>query len=217
MGRGLGRGTPPLEAPLGPIVEKPVHPKVVIGKAGKRGHEGGISVHGCLKVPYRLLDIVLLEGSRLRGQPLQVMVVGDEVPGRDRFDARLLGGGEADPDRLDSLGRDVRLKAEDVIQRPVVPLRPDVSVVRHADELRGEADPARPAAAPVEADRPLEDPDHVEIRADLLDGLPFARILGRRRPGDDTEFADVGQPARDLLGDPGGEVGILRRTEVVEG
>ena len=115
------------------------------------------------------------------------------------------------------MGRDIALHLEDVVDLAVVGLRPDGGVVGNTDQLGRDADPVGSVGAPGPAHGALDHEVDAQVFGDLPHGLAGAVVLGGAGAGDDAEAADGGQPAGDLLGHPGREVGLFRGAQVFEG
>ena len=73
----------------------------------------------------------------------------------------MLGGQELGPDAADDAGRDLVLDGEDVVERPVVALGPEVGAGGGIDQLRG-----HPDAVAGLADAALEHVADAELAAD---------------------------------------------------
>ena len=100
--------------------------------------------------------------------------------------------------------RDVVLHREDVIQGPVVGLRPQVIAVGHLHQLHRDAHPvARLAYAAFQHRGDVERPAHLGDRGTLA--LEGERRRARRHP----QAADLGHDVEQLVGEPVREVFVL--------
>ena len=93
--------------------------------------------------------------------------------------------------------RDIVLHRKQVIDRPVVTLRPDVAAGSGFDELGGHANPLTHRL-----DAALENIFHVEVATYLSDVDRIALIDPGGIPSDDDKVLGVGEISNDVLGDP---------------
>ena len=91
-----------------------------------------------------------------------------------------------------------------------------MGVVGYLDELRGDPDAAGIAGTAVPLDGPLEDIVDPQVAAHIADRLAGAVVLNGAGPGDHRQAMGRRQPAGDLLGHTGGEVGVIGGSEVLE-
>jgi hypothetical protein len=160
---------------------------------------------------YRLLEQGLCHAIVFFG-PHSDMVVGPQdevVDGHvgDRPAGRAYDLGGRDPlgqSRHDGLHHLV-LDGENVLQVPVVALRPDVIARCGVDQLGGHPDTL--AAAPHAA---FDHVAHAELAADLRDVDRRAAKHEGGVAGDDEQQAEARQLGDDVLGDAVGEVVLLR-------
>ncbi len=148
-------------------------------------------------------------------EPAQVRLVGLEDSRRRRLDALPGRRQQRHVELRDHALRDLRLRAKQVVQHPVVLLRPDVRVVGDADQLGRDQHPLDVAGA-VPANRALQHVVDTQLAGDLLHGSSGSRVMARARARDHAQLRHGGQPAADLLGHPVGEVLVGRWTEVLE-
>ena len=110
--------------------------------------------------------------------------------------------------RFDDAGnarRDLVLKVEDIFERAIEAVGPEMRAGERVDQLRGDPHPIASLAH-----RAFEHIAHPKLTADLLyvDGLALVRET--RIAGDDEEPADARQGGDDLLDHAVGEVFLLR-------
>jgi len=84
--------------------------------------------------------------------------------------------------------------------RLAVGSRPKVVIARRVDQLRVDLQVASGLL-----DRPLDDPDHAQLRGDLRDRFVGIAVAPNRRAGDDLEVGDRCQPGQKILVDAGGQ------------
>ena len=85
-----------------------------------------------------------MAGEQLK--PTQVVAVGLDVGGRRMRQCRLLGRQQVDLKRRDDLVGDVVLDGEDVVERAIVALRPDLGAGGAVDQPGGDPGPVAGAA-----------------------------------------------------------------------
>ena len=105
--------------------------------------------------------------------------------------------------RHDLVG-DIVLHLEDVGQRPVVPLRPQVGAVRRVDQLRYHTD--RVAGT---ADRAFQYRIHVQRGGDVGDGRVLVLEVERGGAGGHPQAVDLGEQVQQFLREPVAEVLVL--------
>jgi hypothetical protein len=124
----------------------------------------------------------------------QVQVVGGKIVGRAVSRMSALGGLQC---RLDDAG-DARchlvLKVEDIFERAVEAVGPEMSAIDCIDKLRGDAHPTA-----CFAHRAFEDIADAKLASDPLHVDGLALIGEGRIPGDDEEPADARERGDDLL------------------
>src|SRR5262249_47505980 len=111
--------------------------------------------------------------------------------------------------------RDTRLDVEDLGQHRVIPVRPDMTVVRDPDQLRSDPNPILPASL-LPADTPLENVSCSELLSYLSHALLGPLVLHGCRTGRDSETRHCREAAGDLLGNAVGKVSVRWGTEVLE-
>ena len=146
----------------------------------------------------------------------QVRLVGLHALGGPRLQGRLLLREQRDAELLHHRLGDLGLGREDVVQDAVVAVRPDVRVVGDADEPWRDANAPRTFGS-VPAHRPSQHEADAELLSDLPHGFLRSLVADRAAARDDTQAAHPCEPARDLLGHPRGEVGVLGCAQVLEG
>ncbi len=141
----------------------------------------------------------------------EVEVVCGRVPRCGRVRRRVFAE-EPDAERAGDRARDLVLHGEDVVERPVEALRPELVPARHVDEL------CRHAQAPARLpDAALEDGAHSEALADRANVLGLVLERERGRPGRDAKRLDLHERVDDLLAQPVAEVlAVLLRAQVPE-
>ena len=140
----------------------------------------------------------------------QVQVVRLGAPGRHRNQRRLLE--EPGSQRVGDGGRKLVLDGKDVLQLPIVRLRPQVISVGCVDQLRGEAQGVAFAA-----DASLQHGGDGELLADLPHAQVLVLVRECRGARDDAQTFDVGERVDHLFGDAVREVFfVLRLAEVRE-
>ncbi len=85
------------------------------------------------------------------------------------------------------------------------------------DQLRGDSHAIRSVGHVLPPDGPFQDIVDVELRADLGHRLFRSPVLHRRGTRDDTHAGKAGEPRRDFLSDPIGEVLVDGGAQVLEG
>jgi hypothetical protein len=83
---------------------------------------------------------------------------------------------------------DFRLHGENVAERTIVGMRPEVLVGVRFDELRRHAQ-----AIALSDNRSFNDQVHAELAGDFRQRLPLTLVVHRRRPRDDAERIDAGE------------------------
>jgi hypothetical protein len=106
--------------------------------------------------------------------------------------------------RGDHAHRELVLKREDVVERAVVTLRPDVPAGLRLDQLTGDAQAVRRLA-----DTALEDVAHAELTPGLLQVHRSALVGEARIAGDHEEPLDAREAGDDVLGHAVGEILLL--------
>ena len=135
----------------------------------------------------------------------QVVVVRADRPCGAPRQALALGGREFRLERARDPPGDLALYLEDVVDVPVVGLRPEMRVGGSVDELARDAD-----ARPLAPNAPLEYVAHAELLGDLTQAPVASLVAAARRHRDDTQASDLGELRDDVLGHPVGEV-LVRR------
>ena len=131
------------------------------GESGEGEREGRVQLRG--PGVHLLRRAVRLGGGTIEVVvPAEVEIVGAEILGRFCGECLVIGRLERHVERGRDLLGDPRLYLEHFLDRLVVPPGPEVTVVGHADELRGDPDPAR-AADPLPPHAALEDVVHPEL------------------------------------------------------
>ena len=145
----------------------------------------------------------------------EIEVVRGEIARPALLEVAPLPGGERQPQLAGHPLGDIRLHVEDVGERRVERLLPLGGAGRRLDQLGAHAYPAL-GPLPVPAHRAREEVVDPELAADLPRRLGGVGILGRARARHHLQAGDGGQLAADLVGDPVGEVGVVRCAEIVE-
>jgi hypothetical protein len=127
--------------------------------------------------------------------------VGDGTFGEPPF----FVGAELELERVDDDAGESFLEREDVLDGPVVLVGPQVVVRGGVDELSGNA---QAAARPPHA--AFEDVSDAELTRDRLHILGRLLERHRRTPGDDAERPHFGGIGGHFVGEPAGEVRVLR-------
>jgi hypothetical protein len=137
------------------------------------------------------LDGAVHQDERLPGARLRVLAVEEHRPdkvlpgvqalGRLPLQALVLGSVDVRLDTPDHALGNLVLDGEDIVERPVVALRPEVSAALRLDELPGDPDPV--AALPHAT---LEDVADPKLAADLAD-VHVAALVGEARVPSDHE------------------------------
>ena len=177
-------------------------PRLQMGKpqGGIRHRVVRVQFHGSREHLSRF-GVRLLRGTPVVLQAAQDVVVGLEVPGGRSPEAAFLRNGELyreDPDDL--LGHLV-LQGKDVLEIPVITLRPHVVPRGGVDELGGDPDPI-----PGLANAALQDVAHAQLPAHLsgIERLALVREDGVAR--DHEQPGELGEAGDEVLGDPVAEV-----------
>ena len=159
-------------------------------------------------------DRLLHKTERLRDLPCrrqdhrigaQIEVVGGQIVGRAAGRTGGLGGLQC---RLDDAGdarRHLVLKLEDIFERAVEAVGPEMRAGRRVDQLRGDAHPTAGLAH-----RAFEHIAHAELAPDLLHIDRLALVGEARIAGDDEEPADARERGDDLLDHAVDEIFLLR-------
>src|SRR6516225_1546328 len=141
----------------------------------------------------RQSDAILLPGDRV-WEGAQIQIVGREIDGWPLRRSSDFGSLQCRLDDASNADCDLVLKFEDVFQRAIEPLCPEMSAGFGFDQLRGDAHPATGFA-----NRAFEQVSYPQFTPDLprIDTLP---LVGETRiAGDDEQPADAGQRSDDLL------------------
>src|SRR6516165_8993255 len=138
------------------------------------------------------------------GQGAQIKIVGIEAVRALALGALYFGLAQARLDRADDAQRDLVLQFEDVVQRAVIALGPDMHSARRLDQLRGD-----PHAVPDLAQAAFKHIAYAELAADLLQINRAAFISKGRVAGDDVEPSEPRQPGDDVLDDTVDEILLL--------
>ena len=151
------------------------------------------------------LGIRLLRGAPVILQAAQDIVIGLDVPGGRSPEAVFLRSGELHREDPDDLLRDLVLQGEDVLQIPVITLRPHVVPRGGVDELGGD-----PHAIAGLANAALQDVAHAQLAAHLrgLDRPALVREDGVAR--DHEQPGELGEARDEVFGDPVAEVLLPR-------
>jgi len=145
-------------------------------------------------------DRLIEKAKSLRGRcqvqsiSTEVQVVGGEVIRRAVGGARGLGGLQGRLDDAGDAGRDLVLKLENILERAVEPVGPEMRASGCVDQLCSNTHPAAGLAH-----RSFEDVAHAEFARDLLHINRLALVGEGRIAGDDKEPADARQRRNDLL------------------
>ncbi len=170
---------------------------------GERGPVTRIALDRLLHQTERLGDLPCRRQEHRGGA--QIEVVGGQIVGRSGGRTGGLGGLQC---RLDHAG-DARghlvLKLEDIFERAVEPIGPQMRAGHRVDQL---ADNAHATAGL--AHRAFEHVPNAEFAADLLHVDRLALVREARIAGDDEEPADAGERGDDLLDHAVGEIFLLR-------
>ena len=134
----------------------------------------------------------------------QIERVGLRIVRVPLLDRGFLTGQESDAEVLDDGRRDFILNLEDVLQRPIELLRPEVVPLFHIDELRGDSQPVARLA-----DAAFEHRADVQAPPDLphVEGLALERKRGGSRHH--AQILDVRQAVDQLLGDTVAEIFLI--------
>ena len=190
---------------FGPLIEDIIY----IGQAGF-GHRSRI-VRICLD---RLLErlarqsIILLGLLLIVRDSTQVELVGLQIFRREAGKALEFGALQFAPtgtDHPDDGPGDLLLRSEDVLGRPLVALRPDVSAGGRVDQVG--IDPQR-AVGPLHG--AFEHVAYPEIARDVLHLHRAILVLERRVGGGHKQARELREVGDDVVGDAVGEVGLLR-------
>ena len=112
---------------------------------------------------------------------------------------------------------DLRLHLEDLRHGAVVGFGPDLLVGLGVHELGRDAHAAHAGLVALPAHGALEHVVHAQVRGDLLHGLAHAVVVQGAGPRHHAQAVDARQAGDDLVGDAGGEVGLLGGAEILEG
>src|SRR6516165_349011 len=161
-------------------------------------------------------DRLLKQTERLRASPCrrqnhrigaQVEVVGSKVVRRAAGRAGGLGGLQCRLDHAGDARRHLVLQLEDVFQRAVEAVGPQMRAGHRVDQLPGNTDPIATLAY-----RPFEHIADAQLAADLLHVDRLTLVRKTRIAGDDEEPADTGERGDDLLDHAVGEIFLFRVT-----
>ena len=150
------------------------------------------------------------------GFPLEEGVVGRGVAGGPLRQRGALRRAQRHVQRLGHLAGHVGLDLEHVGERGVERLLPLGRAGRDLDQL-GTHPHVVAAGALLPPNRAGQQPVHPELAADLLGRLGGLLVLGRAAAGGHLEPGERGQLAPHLVGDPVGEVLVVRAAQVLEG
>ena len=200
---------------VGPVREVEL-PDVAPGQPGECQREGGIQLRGP--------GVHVLRRAEPGGVPwpvevlvaAEVEIVGAEVPGGRGAEGRVVRRLKREVQRARDLLRDPGLHLEDLLQALVVLPRPEMAVVGHPDELRGDPHATDLPGRLLPPHAAFEDVVDAELPADLLERLLAAPVLVGAGAGDHAEVGQPREAAGDLLGDAVGEVAVLGRAQILE-
>src|SRR5258708_37786832 len=116
----------------------------------------------------------------------QEVIVGIEACGRFAFGAFDFRALQLWRDRADNACGDAVLKVENILERTVKPIRPQMHAVRHIDQLPSDA-----YAITGLAHAAFKHIAHAELTSDLLDADGLALVGEARIARDDEEPADT--------------------------
>ena len=181
-----------------------VQPAIALDDRGQRPGEVGVQLRGAAEHPPRQL-IGRPDPLPEQRQAAQVQIVRLEVCGRRPRQGLALGAQQLDLQRAHDAAGDLVLDREQVGQRPVVALGPDLTAGGSVDQPRRDA---HPVASPAHA--AVEDVAHLEP------GAGRHRVLRRlahgeaRRARGHEQAGDLGQLGDQILGHAGAEIVLAR-------
>src|SRR6516164_3645613 len=180
-------------------------PDAACRSPGERGSVARIARDRLLQQAKCLRD--LSRRGKEHGVRPQVRIIGAEIGGRAVGRAGGFGGLQRRLDDAGDAGRDLVLQLEDIFERTVEAVGPQMRPGQRVDQLRRDAHPSAGFAH-----RAFEHIADTELSADLLhlDRLAFVRKA--RIAGDHEEPADAGERGNDLLNHAVGEIFLLRVT-----
>jgi len=170
--------------------------------------DGSLEVRDALQLPLAI-EVRTCPASQVRLPCLEVL-------GRSRLDDLDLRPQECDSELANDLARDFGLHGEYVVIGTVEGHRPQVGVVRNADQPGSDSQPCCAGGRLGPAYGAAEQVLDPELIADLPRGLVGLRVLVRAVARDHPQTAHRCEPAGDLFGHAGGEVLVLWRAQVVE-
>ena len=132
----------------GGVVEpEPVEQRVNVRSAGVGQGEGRVQRHRPLEETERGPEVLLFlrSAAEVVLAPQEVIVCFGAA---SRDDPRAVSAQEGQPERADHLLRDLGLHPENVGEHRIVPIRPQMGLVGHPDELRRHPHSARPVGDP---------------------------------------------------------------------
>ena len=158
---------------------------------------------GLAKQRQRLIRLAWHKDAKMRKRA-QIEIVGVETVRPLALGALDLGVQQARLDRADDAQGDLVLQFEDVVERAIIALGPDMRAARRRDQLRGD-----PHAVAGLAQAAFEDIAHAELAADLLQVDGPALVSEGRVAGDDMEPLKPRQAGDDVLDDAVDEIFLL--------
>ncbi len=164
----------------------------------------GVELDGVVEQPERVVVGVPRELMNAC-HAAQEIVIGIETFGRLAFGAFDFGLLQLRPDRADDARRHLVLQIEDILQRAVETVGPEMRIGRAVDELAGDAHPVRRLAHAA-----FEDVAHPQLAADLF-YIDRPALVGEAGvPGDDEQPAHARQRRDDVFHHAIGEILLLR-------
>ena len=157
------------------------------------------SSHRLLEVVDALVHLLLVAHQEVA--PLEVQAIGLRVGGRAAGELLLLLPAQLPAQRPGDRRRDLALHLQHVVRRPAVLLAPQLPVVAHAHELRGDGEARAPLGEAAEEERV-----HPERPADLRRAELLALEGERRRPRDDAQPREARELVDEALRDPVAQV-----------
>src|SRR6516165_7071261 len=134
----------------------------------------------------------------------KIEIIGSKIGGRSASRPRSLGGLQGRLDDAGDTDRDLVLQIEDVLERAIEAVGPQMHSCFGLDKLRGNANP--PAALP---DRAFEDVAHAQLAADPLYVDRLALVCERAVACDHEQPADAAERGDDLLNHAVGKIFLL--------
>src|SRR5215472_9780301 len=185
-------------------------PKTALRGPGERGPVTRVARNRLLQQTERFWDLPWRRPDHFMSAQVEIVCckVGRGATGRmcgfRRLQGRLEDAGDARSDLV--------LKVEDIFQRPIEMIRPQMRPGTRVDQLTGNADPI---TAP--AHRPFEQVTDTQFLADPLHIDVLALIRKSRIAGGNKQPADAREGGNDLLDHAVSEIFLLRVTaEIVE-